>query len=221
MRWSQKAALAVSLCLTIVIIVVTIVRVSGLHQGNKLDSVWETFWQMMSAEVGLIMTALTAFRVLFVARNNERGQQRPGAGRQRSSKSKQLLRRLLTPSSWRKGGSSQTSGGSGGQDCRGNKMEKNFPSIPRGTMTGIRTFIDGQGRTRMGESQMMQSTVSEETDDISPMSAKIQVQHELSSKSERVRGWFQNGAFEERHTSLSSPQVSDDTSNPRRGREYV
>lgn len=54
----------------------------------------------------------------------------------------------------------------------------------------------------MGASRMMQSTASEETESTqtsssptSPDLTKIQVQHEFSSKSERVRGWFQNGVF--------------------------
>jgi hypothetical protein len=205
-----------------VIVIVTVVRASGIHQGDKLDSVWETFWQMMSAEVGLIMTSITAFRAFFVARSNERGQQRPRSREQWSSKSRLLIRRLLTPSRWRQGGSSLTLGRSSGQVSRGNKAEKNLPSIPRATMTGIRTFINGQGSTKMGASQMMQSQVSEDTEDSWPMSREIQVQYEISSNSERVRGWFQYGAFEQRHTGLSLAQISDDnTNNPKNGREYV
>ncbi|PVH84950.1 hypothetical protein DL98DRAFT_608996 [Cadophora sp. DSE1049] len=68
-RFSQKIAISSSLCLTIVIIAVTIIRASGIRHGNSIDSVWETYWQVISAEVGLIMTSATAFRTFFVARS--------------------------------------------------------------------------------------------------------------------------------------------------------
>ncbi|KAH7418055.1 hypothetical protein BKA64DRAFT_716848 [Cadophora sp. MPI-SDFR-AT-0126] len=75
-RLSQKIAISSSLCLTIVIIAVTIIRASGIRHGNSIDSVWETYWQVISAEVGLIMTSATAFRTFFVARSAARQRQR-------------------------------------------------------------------------------------------------------------------------------------------------
>ncbi|TGO52384.1 hypothetical protein BCON_0142g00100 [Botryotinia convoluta] len=39
-KWTQKIMLAMSLCLTIVLIVVTIIRVSGLQFHGKVDQVW-------------------------------------------------------------------------------------------------------------------------------------------------------------------------------------
>ena len=80
-RLSQKIAISSSLCLTIVIIAVTIIRASGIRQETTIDSVWETYWQVISAEVGLIMTSATAFRTFFVARSaaqqRRRDQNRP------------------------------------------------------------------------------------------------------------------------------------------------
>ncbi|KAF2233027.1 hypothetical protein EV356DRAFT_449217, partial [Viridothelium virens] len=67
-RWTQKVALACSLCLTIVTIVFTVVRAVGMQYHGKLDAIWVNFWQLTAAEVGIILTAITAFRVLFVAR---------------------------------------------------------------------------------------------------------------------------------------------------------
>jgi hypothetical protein len=72
-RWTQKVALAFSLCLTIVVIILTIVRAVGLYHADQFDSVWEVFWQMMAAEFGLIMTSVTASRAFLVARSNEKG----------------------------------------------------------------------------------------------------------------------------------------------------
>jgi hypothetical protein len=195
------------------IITVTIIRASGLHHGESIDSVWETFWQMMSAEVGLIMTSITAFRTFFVARKNEQRQNRQGSDPKRwSSRSKKLLGRLLRPSSWRSRHTGETPGGDTGKAANGRAgAMRDLPSVPRGTMTGIHTFIDGQGRTRMGLSQIMQSHASEETDDSWPLNAQtIQVHHDISSKSEIVRTWFQNGAFDkDTGSSSSSPQISN------------
>ncbi len=67
-RRSQKLALSCSLCLTAVMIAVTAMRLVGLRHGNVIDCLWETYWQFMAAEVGLILTAATALRTLFVAR---------------------------------------------------------------------------------------------------------------------------------------------------------
>lgn len=75
-RLSQKIAISSSLCLTIVIIAVTIIRASGIRQGTTIDSVWETYWQVISAEVGLIMTSATAFRTFYVARSVAQQRQR-------------------------------------------------------------------------------------------------------------------------------------------------
>lgn len=190
MKWTEKAALSLSLCLTIVIIAVTITRAAGLHQHERLDTVWEIFWQTMSAEVGLIMTSLTAFRTLFVARcnNDERRPPRNSSELSWSFRSRKLLRRLFFPSTWRSRSTGESSSGRNEQKSQGQK--KHLPAIPRGILTGVRTFIDGRGRTTMGASRMMQSTMATIADrqDSWPMSTKIQVRHEISSTSERVSG---------------------------------
>ena len=53
-----------SLCLTIVVIICTICRISGLRLTGKKDSTWGIFWQFMAAALGLTMTAVTALRSL-------------------------------------------------------------------------------------------------------------------------------------------------------------
>ncbi len=55
-RWTQKIAVGCSLCLTVVMITLTIIRASGLRYGNTIDSVWEVYWQIMSAEYVLSRT---------------------------------------------------------------------------------------------------------------------------------------------------------------------
>jgi len=54
-----------------------IIRVSGLENHGQVDPIWLTFWQLLSAEVGLILTAMTAFRTLCVARVKERRSRSP------------------------------------------------------------------------------------------------------------------------------------------------
>lgn len=58
--------------------------------------------------------------------------------------------------------------------------------FPNGTMTGVQTFIDGQGRTKAGDSQMMHSRTGEEYDDPWSLSTNdrnthaIKVQHDVT-----------------------------------------
>lgn len=61
------------LCLTVVVIAVTIIRVSGTLLDDTIDTVWGTYWLILSAEVGIIMTAMISFRAFLVS-----PQQRPG-----------------------------------------------------------------------------------------------------------------------------------------------
>ncbi|PLB54899.1 hypothetical protein P170DRAFT_483688 [Aspergillus steynii IBT 23096] len=70
--WSQKIILTCSLCLTVIMIILSIVRVSGLVYRGFIDSIWETYWQFLSAEVGVFLAASIAFRSFFTARSNSR-----------------------------------------------------------------------------------------------------------------------------------------------------
>jgi len=53
------------------LIIFTTIRVSGLENHGQVDPIWLTFWQLLSAGIGLILTAMTAFRTLCVARVKE------------------------------------------------------------------------------------------------------------------------------------------------------
>jgi hypothetical protein len=68
-RWQQKFILTCSLCLTVIMIILSVVRVCGLVAGNMVDTIWETYWQFLSAEVGVFLAAAVSFRSLFVAHN--------------------------------------------------------------------------------------------------------------------------------------------------------
>jgi hypothetical protein len=163
-KWTQKLALSLSLCLTIVLIAVTLIRASGLAAvvNGSIDAVWESYWQYISAEVGLILSTATAFRAFFVSRNIRVKKD----GRFHVSWYTTTMRRLrsFVPSNWRSTGS-----GSGPQqwsqseDSPGPDWESSeaLPQIPRPTMTGVRTFIRGQGKTRLAPSQIMVSQTLE------------------------------------------------------------
>lgn len=66
---SQKMILGCSLCLTIVMIALSIIRVSGLVHVNAIDSIWSTYWQFLGFEIGVFLASAVAFRSFFTARN--------------------------------------------------------------------------------------------------------------------------------------------------------
>jgi hypothetical protein len=182
-------------------IALTIVRVSGLRHEAGFDPAWEVYWNIMAGEVGIIMTTGAAFRTFFISRSQHKDEM-PGhnPNRSLSTRTRNLLRLIITPSRWSTKRSRQSEDPSDSSDSFSDgslHKGKELPQIPRGTMTGIRTFINGRGRTlnmsRMGASKIMQSeALEEETEDAWPLSQhaqlqkSIQVQHHIYSTSERV-----------------------------------
>ncbi|KAJ4290922.1 hypothetical protein N0V90_010118 [Kalmusia sp. IMI 367209] len=68
-HWTQKIVLMLSLCLTVFIIAITIVRMAGFASHGQVDIIWEVYWLILAAEVGLIMAAAITFRIFFVSWN--------------------------------------------------------------------------------------------------------------------------------------------------------
>ena len=166
-------------------IAVTIIRVSGLKSPQgQLDSLWEDYWNLLSSEVGIIMTAATAFRTLFISRSNggnnrNQGVRSPGtftripfSWSQWLTENKRYLQQTFNLRAWRSRKSSDPSNGptSGSTDEESGNLE--LPVIPRAHMTGIRTFIRGQGRksAMLHASQIMQ-TRTEDLDTIPVLNA--------------------------------------------------
>ncbi|MCJ1270048.1 hypothetical protein MMC22_009942 [Lobaria immixta] len=185
-RWSQKIVLLSCLSLTILTILCTIIRISGIHTGRQvksIDSVWETYWQFIAANIALTMTAATAFRTFFVSRVKEQEPQVVGPKDMWYTKGRRLLRSAFTSRSWRSKSKSNSFGLVGNADLPISLSHK----IPRATMTGVRTFIIGQGRMKAGNSQVM---AEEESEDLWPRSINggsapvIQVQQEITSQSD-------------------------------------
>ncbi|KAJ5982462.1 hypothetical protein N7451_012562 [Penicillium sp. IBT 35674x] len=68
----QKVALSTSLCLTILLVLLSVVRIAGLKHNGQVDTIWETFWQTMSAESGVCLAAFSGFRVFFMPRRQKK-----------------------------------------------------------------------------------------------------------------------------------------------------
>lgn len=66
LRTSQKLGLAAFLCLSFFMVIIAIVRVSGLRYRGKFDNPWIFMWQQVEACVAVTMLSLTAFRSVFV-----------------------------------------------------------------------------------------------------------------------------------------------------------
>ncbi|ORX96643.1 hypothetical protein BCR34DRAFT_628782 [Clohesyomyces aquaticus] len=134
-RWSQRIVLAFSLYLTFLLIIITIIRISGLIHNNIVDQVWEIYWTLLSAEVGIIMASAISFRAFFVPRSNAKSRLSPqeqvhGFFRESYLARKYRMRHWNT-SAW----------------DEQKEAENGLPHIPRAHITGIRTFIDHQGRS--------------------------------------------------------------------------
>lgn len=157
----QKLTLACSLCLTVVVVIFTVTRASGLEWHDKLDVLWEVYFQIVAAEVGLILVAMTAFRALFVSRT-ARNQDSPPKQPSFWVKSKPALRRLLDPRRWMSNRAKNTTGGGQKHDTTKDGFNGGLPSIPGAAMTGISTFIHHQGEAVESETEV--STHSSSTD---------------------------------------------------------
>ena len=142
---SQKFTLACSLCLTVVVIIFTVTRASGLEWQSKLDVLWEVYFQIVAAEVGLILVSTTAFRALYVsgaARNQQLPQKYPSL----LIRSKDVLRKILDPRRWTSRQSKDMAGGNASDNAIAKDgFDGKLPSIPGATMTGINTYIEHHG----------------------------------------------------------------------------
>ena len=119
----QKIGLAFSLCLSGVMIIVTIVRIAGIKQGGSgsVDIVWLAFWQQQECSIAVLMVSVSAFRSLFV-----QSPAQPPMRQARSSpseKRRRFLRRRPDP------------------DLYDTHETNGLPQIPSATLTGITTVI--------------------------------------------------------------------------------
>lgn len=120
----QKIGLAFSLCLSCVMIIVTVVRIAGMRQrgSGSVDIVWLAFWQQQECSIAVLMVSVSAFRSLFVpspASPPVQRQQRYSP----SEKRRRVLRRHPDP------------------DLCDTHETNGLPQIPSATLTGMATVI--------------------------------------------------------------------------------
>ncbi|KAI9824019.1 MAG: hypothetical protein M1826_007552 [Phylliscum demangeonii] len=126
-RARQKVVVGFFLCLSIVIMITAIVRVSGLATPTRtIDVTWILFWQQVEACVAVTLASFTAFRSIFVAeaskRREARGKTTPSGPGRRWTR-------------WKR------------STAAADDDAIKLPSIPSATLTGLRTFIRGSHRS--------------------------------------------------------------------------
>jgi hypothetical protein len=134
---SQKFGLAAFLCLSICMIIIAIIRVSGLHYKNTFDNTWIFMWQQVEACVAVTMLSLTAFRSVFVSSSRSSNEARPWV-----PSTRRLLGRFKK---------STSSKGQGLDDV----------TIPSATLTGL-TGVMGY-RTKASREMSMNDTLTSDS----------------------------------------------------------
>ena len=107
-------------------IIIAIVRVSGFLKNNTIDPVWVIFWHQVEGAVAIITVSITAFRSLLGIKALK-ARERKKRERSWFSHHQKLRARYFQKSTQDESKSGQ------------------LPSIPGATLTGIRTFINGNG----------------------------------------------------------------------------
>ena len=173
-------------------IIATVIRVAGIQNHGNIDHIWETYWILVAGAVGIILTAITAFRTFFVARQNRRDEPQQPSWYRRSKE--RLKWKFISKES-----SGADSGWTGDTDetkvepiNRLPPIPNRLPQIPKPTMTGIRTFINGRRtiKSMMG-SNIMRSHVDDEDNwkavEEGRAEGGIMVRHDLSLETESAR----------------------------------
>lgn len=121
-------------------IIIAIIRISGSVIKSNFDMVWVLFWHEMEGAVAIIMVSLTAFRSLLgikalKAREKKKLESYWFSHRQ------QLLARHFKKTT---------------QD---ESKSQQLPSVPSATLTGMRTFILGNGICDKSKAMEMSPTL--------------------------------------------------------------
>ncbi|KAL8753060.1 MAG: hypothetical protein Q9184_005536 [Pyrenodesmia sp. 2 TL-2023] len=170
-RWTQKVPLVLSLCLTAIIILVTITRIAGIKRGGQVDGVWESYFLMVAAEVGIILASVSTYRTLFVShRRRDTAKARRGLGDQEHfySPTKELIKRVWIPSPWRSKAREPSTPDEKKEHHYDHVDMEGLPEIPRAYMTGVRTFING-GVKGTDNADVMGSRITQDDADDWPL----------------------------------------------------
>ena len=107
-------------------IIIAIVRISGFHNNNIIDPVWVLFWYQVEGAVAIIMVSITGFRSLLGIKVSKARERKKRERFWYSQHQKLRARYFQKPT-------------------HDEPKTGQLPSIPGATLTGIRTFINGNG----------------------------------------------------------------------------
>ena len=124
-------------------IIIAIVRISGMVFKNTFDMVWVLFWLQVEGAVAIIMVSITAFRSLLGIK----------ALKEREKQKMERFWFSYRPKPLAKDFKKETQAKSKSQQ---------LPSVPGATLTGMRSFINGSGI--WDESTAMKMTHKSEKD---------------------------------------------------------
>ena len=141
LKMAQKISLSAFLCLSVAMIIIACIRLSGLRD----NTVWIYFWQYMEACVACIMASILTFRTLFIGdRTREFKPQRLQQG---SIKQRVLHNmKIFNMAAWEK--------------VEDDSSE--LPEIPSATISGLRTFIRQAGSPMAMTSEQGHVSIDEE-----------------------------------------------------------
>ena len=157
----------------------TIIRIAGLFTGPgvKIETIWETYWQFMAANLALTTTSFTSLcRFL---RSRAQVQHRPSASSNNAwyTRGKRLFRLVFHLHRWRsKPHENSPTSEHADQSTSAWELRN---QIPHGTMTGFRSFISAQGKTNAWPSQITHGIVEDDGENL-PL-------HHLSAVGEGIR----------------------------------
>lgn len=157
---NQKILFGIFLCLSLFMIMIAIVRISGVKV-----LLWILFWLEIEATVAVIMVSITAFRSLLgmkAIRSREK-KERAGYWYRQQRQSKEKI------------------------DSSSDSNEVQLPSIPGATLTGIRTLIRGTGDSETVASRIDETDITSSRDVRMHMEKQTKATKKLSSESEIVR----------------------------------
>lgn len=140
MKLTQKLGLGGFFCLSMIMVLIALVRMSVYRRhGNQIDATWHVCWLYLEACVATTMASITAFRTLFVH----------GGSKQREIK----VQNQAAMYSWREKALRKIKSGRSDswQDL---SQGGSLPKIPSATLTGIKSFINYNGRTRNATTMM-------------------------------------------------------------------
>jgi len=159
----QKIGLSLSLCLSLVMIIVSIVRISGVYLADgNVDIVWLAFWMQQECSIAVIMVSVSAFRSFFVAK----AANTPDRGSPKHTPSdKWHLRRRPASEEYNL------------------ETRNELPQIPSATLTGMRSVIWDMRMSRIWP-------LSRDAEDTMRLSGSTRAGESQSDEHERKSDFF-------------------------------